>query len=52
MCLYLDCNDRARKLIPRQVDISQDKFIDLIAIGFTTGILDKDFKNQLKSIID
>lgn len=52
MCLYLDFNDRARKLIPRLVDISKDKFIDLIALGFTTGILDKDLKNQLKSIID
>lgn len=52
MCLYLDCNDRARKLIPRPVDISPDKFIDLIALGFIAGILDKDLKNKLKSIID
>ena len=52
MYLYLDCNDRARKLIPRPVDITQDKFIDLIALVFTTGILDKDLKKQLKSILD
>src|SRR5690625_2169885 len=52
MCLYLDCNDRARKLIPRPVDISSDKFIHLIALRFIAGILDKDLKNKVKSIID
>ncbi|MFR6018412.1 MAG: hypothetical protein ACLUG9_12750 [Paraclostridium sordellii] len=52
MCLYLDCNDRARKLIPRPADIAPDKFIDLIGLGFTKGILDEDLKEQLKSILD
>lgn len=51
ICLYRDCNDRARKLIPRPVDITQDKLIDLIALGVTTGILDDDFRKQLKSFI-
>lgn len=51
ICLYRDCNDRARKLIPRPVDITQDKLIDLIALGVTTGILDDDFTKQLKSFI-
>ena len=51
LCLYLDCNDRNRKLIPRPVDITQEKLIDLIALGVTSGILDDEFKNQLKSCI-
>ncbi len=51
ICLYRDCNDRARKLIPRPVDITQDKLIDLIALGITTEILDDDFTKQLKSFI-
>ncbi len=51
MCLYLDCNDRARKLIPRPVDITQDKLIDLIALGVTTGVLDDEFKKKMKSYL-
>ena len=51
ICLYRDCNDRARKLIPRPVDITQDKLIDLIALGITAGILDDEFKKQLKGCI-
>ena len=48
LCLYRDCNDRARKLIPRPVDIEQDKLIDLLELGITTGILDDKFKKRLK----
>ena len=51
ICLYRDCNDRARKLIPRPVDMTQDKLIDLIALGITTGILDDEFKDKIKSCI-
>ena len=51
ICLYRDCNDRARKLIPRPVDITQDKLIDLIALGITTGILDDEFKDKIKNCI-
>lgn len=51
ICLYRDCNDRARKLIPRPVDMIQDKLTDLIALGITTGILDDEFKNKIKSCI-
>ncbi len=51
LCLYLDCNDRNRKLIPRPVGITQEKLIDLIALGVTSGILDDEFKKQLKGFI-
>ena len=49
--LYRDCNDRARKLIARPVDLTQEKLIDLIALGVTTGILDDEFKNKIKSYL-
>ena len=51
LCLYRDCNDRARKLIPRPVDIELDKLIDLIALGITTGILDNEFKKKMKGYL-
>ena len=51
LCLYRDCNDRVRKLIPRPVDIELDKLIDLIALGITTGILDNEFKNKMKGYL-
>ena len=52
LCLYRDCNDRVRKLIPRPVDIELDKLIDLIALGITTGILDDKFKKKMKGYLD
>ena len=51
ICLYRDCNDRARKLIARPVDITQEKLIDLIALGVTTGILDDEFKKKIKGYL-
>lgn len=51
ICLYRDCNDRPRKLIPRPVDMTQDKLIDLIALGITTGILDDEFKKKMKDYL-
>ena len=50
ICLYKN-SDKSRRLVPRPVDISQDKLIDLIALGITTGILDNEFKNKMKGYL-
>lgn len=47
ICLYRDCRDRVNKLIPRPVDIRQDKLLSLILLGIKAGILDNEFKKEL-----
>ena len=48
LCLYKDCRDRLRKLIPRSTDIDESLFRDLILLGIKSGILWKEFLDGIK----
>ena len=48
LCLYKDCRDRPRKLIPRSTDIDERLFRDLILLGIKSGILGKEFLEGIK----
>lgn len=48
LCLYKDCRDRKRKLIPRSADIDENLFKDLILLGIKSGVLGKDFLDGIK----
>ena len=48
LCLYKDCIDRLRKLIPRSTDIDESLFRDLILLGIKSGILGKEFLDGIK----
>ncbi|HBG7256469.1 hypothetical protein ACWJU0_11120 [Clostridioides difficile] len=48
LCLYKDCRDRLRKLIPRSTDIKENLFRDLILLGIKSGVLGKEFLEGIK----
>ncbi len=48
LCLYKDCLDRPRKLIPRPTDIDENLFRDLILLGIKSEVLGKEFLEGIK----